>query len=75
MYKSLYWHVQNLNNNKISLKRNQVKVILENLRDIKFLKDDIYLNDVSNILIDFFPSNIKLKNLNLFLWKSKNSKY
>ena len=71
MYKSLDWHVQNLNNNKISLKRNQVKGILQNLRDINFPKDDIYLNDISKILIDFSPSNIKLKNLNYCYRKVK----
>ena len=62
--KTLEWHIQNLQNNKISITRNQIKGILQKLRDLNYPKDDIYLNDISKIRIDFSSTNIKLKNLN-----------
>ena len=64
MDKSLEWHIQNLQNNKIILTRSQVKGILQKYRDLNFPKDDIYLNDISKVKIDFSSTNIKLKNLN-----------
>ena len=62
--KTLEWHIQNLQNNKIAITRNQIKGILQKLRDLNYPKDDIYLNDISKIRIDFSSTNIKLKNLN-----------
>ena len=64
MDKSLERHIQNLQNNKIILTRSQVKGILQKYRDLNFPKDDIYLNDISKVKIDFSCTNIKLKNLN-----------
>ena len=62
--KSLEWHIQNLQNNRIILTRNQIKGILQKFRDVNFPKDDIYLNDLSKIKIDISSTNINLKNLN-----------
>ena len=61
--KTLECHIQNLQN-KIAITRNQIKGILQKLRDLNYPKDDIYLNDISKIRIDFSSTNIKLKNLN-----------
>lgn len=62
--KSLSFHYENLKNNDIFLSKNQIKRILQKLREAKFPNDIEYLKDISQIKITF--ENIpNMENVNL----------
>ena len=50
--KKFSWHKTNLQNNKILLSNNQIKYLLQQLREVKFPNDINFLKDISLIKID-----------------------
>ena len=63
--KSKLWHYNNLIKNQINITKNQVRRILENLREINYPKDDIFLLDISKITISFSQNNPELQNITI----------
>ena len=61
--KSKLWHFNNLIKNQINITQNQVRRILEKLREIIYPKDDIFLLDISKINISFSLTNPELQNI------------
>jgi len=67
MTKPLSFHISNLKNNNINLSSNQIKRILQKVREIKYPLDQDFLEDISKITITFENEN-NMENLN-FCWK------
>ena len=51
--KDLSFHINNLRNNNIYLKKNSVEWLLQKLREEKYPSDEIFLKDISKIKINF----------------------
>ena len=51
--KNISFHVENLKNNNIILKKNHVKYLLQKYRENKFSSDDKYLKNISDIVITY----------------------
>ena len=51
--RSLTWHIENLNNNNIYLRKIKIKNILQKVREIKYDSDNDFLLNIANITIDF----------------------
>ena len=62
--KPLSFHFENLKNNGIKLSKNQIKRLLQNLRDYQYPKDEEYLKDITKIKITF-ENILNMENLNL----------
>ena len=60
--KPLSFHKNNLQNNKIYLYTNQIKWILQKLREEKYPSDSKYIKDISKITINY-DKEANLKNL------------
>ena len=61
--KNLSFHIDNLKNNNIILKRNQIKYLLQKYREIKFPSDEKYLKNISDIVITFDNANSNMINM------------
>ena len=57
------FHIDNLKNNNIILKRNQIKYLLQKYREIKFPSDEKYLKNISDIVITFDNANSNMINM------------
>lgn len=55
--KDLSFHINNLRNNNIYLKKNSIKWLLQKLREEKYPSDEIFLKDISKITITFENSS------------------
>ena len=51
----------NLKQNNILLSKNQIKWLLQKIRENKFHKNDIFLKDITKILITFENCKLELK--------------
>ena len=51
--KNISFHVENLKNNNIILKKNHIKYLLQKYRESKFPSDDKYLKNISDIVITY----------------------
>ena len=58
------FHIENLRQNGFDLKINQIKWLLQKIRDAKYPANEIYMKDISKITISF-DNNINMKNLPL----------
>ena len=56
------FHVQNLKNNRIYLTKNQVKWLLQKLREESFTNDDAFMKNISNIKLKL-DNNPNLQNI------------
>ena len=63
--KPLLFHLINLKNNNIILKKNQIKYLLQKYREYKYPADNIFLSDISKISITLDKNNINLTDLPL----------
>ena len=61
--KSLLWHHENLKNNNLNMSQNQIKKLLQKLREEYYPNDDSFLLDICNIRITFNDNNELLKNI------------
>lgn len=55
--KILLWHHENLKNNNLNMSQNQVKKLLQKLREEYYPNDDSFLLDICNIRITFNDNN------------------
>ena len=58
------FHIENLRQNGFGLKINQIKWLLQKIRDTKYPANEIYMKDISKITISF-DNYISMKNLPL----------
>ena len=58
------FHIENLRQNGFDLKTNQIKWLLQKIREAKYPANEIYMKDISKITISF-DNNISMKNLPL----------
>ena len=76
--KTLFWHYDSLKKNNIEISKNQVKRILQEIRELNFPKDEIFLQDISTIKISYSNQTKELKDLpfcfgsHIILNKEKN---
>ena len=61
--KSLLWHYNNLKINNMFITKNEIKKILQDLREINYQNDNSFLIDISKIKISFNDNNNELNNL------------
>ena len=61
--KSLLLHNENLKNNNLKISQNQVKKLLQKLREEYYPNDDSFLLDICNIRITFNDNKELLKNI------------
>ena len=59
----MLWHYNNLINNEIIVSKSQVKRILENIKELNYPKDDVFITDISKITISFSKINKQIQNL------------
>ena len=70
--KPLNFHIMNLKQNKILLSKNQIKWLLQKIRESNFPNNEKFLQDISKILITFENNKLELKNIP-FCFKSVNT--
>ena len=66
--KPLSFHISNIRNNNIKLTTNQIKRLVQKIREVNFPSDSDFLKDISKITINF-ENEVGLENLN-FCWKN-----
>ena len=66
--KPLSFHISNIRNNNIKLTTNQIKRLVQKIREVNFPSDSDFLKDISKITINF-ENEVGIENLN-FCWKN-----
>ena len=66
--KPLSFHISNIRNNNIKLTTNQIKRLVQKIREVNFPSDSDFLKDISKITINF-ENEVGLENVN-FCWKN-----